>query len=117
MRILANENVAGEIVDALRERGHDVTWIRTVAPGSSDQEVLRRALVENRVIITFDKDFGELAFHSGLPASNGVILFRIRAPTPAKVARIAIVALESRADWAGHFSVIEEDRIRVRPLA
>ena len=79
MRILANENFPGEAVDALRREGHDVVWIRTEAPGSSDKEVLQRAQSELRILVTFDKDFGELAFHLGLPASNGIILFRIQA--------------------------------------
>ena len=116
MRILANENFPGEAVDALRREGHDVVWIRTEAPGSSDKEVLQRAQSELRILVTFDKDFGELAFHLGLPASNGIILFRIQASTPGHVARIAITALATRRDWIGHFSVIEEERIRMTPL-
>ncbi len=115
MRILANENFPGEAVDALRREGHDVVWIRTEAPGSSDKEVLQRAQSEMRILVTFDKDFGELAFHLGLPASNGIILFRIQASTPGYVAPIAVTALATRQDWIGHFSVIEEERIRMTP--
>ena len=48
MRVLANENVPGEAVEALRARGHDVAWVRTDAPGSSDREMLDRAASENR---------------------------------------------------------------------
>jgi predicted nuclease of predicted toxin-antitoxin system len=116
MRILANENFPGDAVAALRERGHDVAWVRSDAPGSSDEEVLARAQVEGRIIVTFDKDFGELAFRSRLLASSGVILFRISAPSAERVARIAVAALESRTDWAGYFSVVEDKRIRVTPL-
>src|SRR5512143_2144722 len=103
MRILANKNFPGDAVTALRQRGHDVAWVRTDAPGSSDIAILERAQRENRIIVTFDKDFGELAFHSGLPAVSGIILFRISAPSSAYVARAAVAALESRTDWAGHF--------------
>jgi len=116
MRILANENFPGDAVSALRERGHDVAWVRSDAPGSSDFEVLERAQVEERVLITFDKDFGELAFHAGLHTSSGIVLFRISAPSSSYVARVAVTALESRADWAGHFAVVEDDRIRMTPL-
>ncbi len=91
-------------------------WIREIAPGISDEDVLRRAEAEERVLLTFDKDFGELAFHKELPASCGIILFRIPAPSSSYIARMAIAAIESRADWAGHFSVVEERRIRMRPL-
>jgi len=116
MHILADENFPGDAVAALRERGHDVLWVRTEAPGISDREVLARAQAEDRVVITFDKDFGELAFRFGLPATSGVILLRLVAQSPATVARLASAALEMRADWAGHFSVIEEDRVRMTPL-
>jgi predicted nuclease of predicted toxin-antitoxin system len=117
MRILANENFPADAVVALRRAGHDVAWIRTDAPGSSDTEVLRRAQVEDRVLITFDKDFGELAFRSGLPATSGVVLFRISAPSSDHVARVALSVLDSRADWAGHFSVVEDRRVRMTRLS
>jgi predicted nuclease of predicted toxin-antitoxin system len=116
MRILANENFPGDAVVVLRKRGHDVAWVRSDAPGSSDTQVLARAQTEGRVLVTFDKDFGELAFRSGLPASSGVVLFRISAPSSAHVAQVAVAALESRTDWAGHFAVVEDDRIRMTLL-
>ncbi len=116
MRILANENFPGDAVEALRQQGHDVAWVRTDAPGSSDQAVLQRAQAEDRIVVTFDKDFGELAFRVKLPASCGIILFRISTASPQQVARAAVAALESRTDWAGNFSVVEDRRIRVTPL-
>jgi predicted nuclease of predicted toxin-antitoxin system len=116
VRILADENFAGDAVLALRERGRDVAWVRSDAPGSSDLEVIARAQAEDRILITFDKDFGELTFRSGLPASSGIVLFRVTASSPSYVARIAVAALESRSDWAGHFAVVEDDRIRMTPL-
>src|SRR5215468_3517141 len=116
MRLLANENFPGAAVDALRARGHDVLWVRTEAPGITDQQVLARASAESRVLITFDKDFGELAFRTRLPAASGVVLFRIQQSSPAHVAARAVSALESRTDWAGHFSVVLEDRVRMTVL-
>lgn len=116
MYILADENFPGDAVEALQAQGHDGTWVREDAPGSSDPQVLARAQAEGHILVTFDKDFGELAFRSGLPASNGIVLFRISMPSSSHVARIALAALESRTDWAGHFAVVEDDRIRVTPL-
>jgi predicted nuclease of predicted toxin-antitoxin system len=116
VRILADENFPGDAVIALREQGHDVAWVRLVAPGSSDLQVIALAQAENRVLVTFDKDFGELAFRSGLPASSGIILFRISMESPASIARVAVAALGSRADWAEHFAVVEDDRIRMTLL-
>jgi len=116
MRLLANENFPGDAVEALRGRGHDVAWIRTDAPGSHDADVLARAQRESRIVVTFDKDFGELAFRARLAASSGIILFRISTPSSAHVARVAVAAIESRTDWAGHFAVVEDNRIRMTPL-
>ena len=53
-----------------------------------------------------DKDFGELTFRLGVPASCGIVLFRIAPTSPEHVARTAITVLESRDDWAGRFSVL-----------
>jgi predicted nuclease of predicted toxin-antitoxin system len=116
MRILANENFPSDAVTALRYAGHDVVWIREDAPGMRDEDVLHRAQEEARVLVTFDKDFGELAFRVGLPASSGVVLFRISAPSSAHVASVAVSVLGSRDDWAGYFSVIDDRRIRMTPL-
>jgi predicted nuclease of predicted toxin-antitoxin system len=54
-----------------------------------DPEVLERAQRENRVVVTFDEDFGELAFHRGLAASVGVVLFRITLTSPDHAVRVA----------------------------
>lgn len=108
MRILANENFPRDAVEALRARGHDVSWVRTDSPGSTDLQVVDRAASEGRLLITFDKDFGELAFRSGLFSPAGIVLFRVATPSPGQVAELAVAALEARTDWAGQFSVIEE---------
>jgi predicted nuclease of predicted toxin-antitoxin system len=75
MRLLANENVPRAAVSTLAAAGHDIVWIRTVAPGATDAEVLALAAREQRILLTFDKDFGELARASGLPRNSGIVLF------------------------------------------
>ena len=116
MNFLADENFPLDAVAALRQLGHDVVWIRTDSPGVIDEVVLARAIAENRVLLTFDKDFGELAFRRGLPATCGIVLFRITPTSGPEAARKVSAALVSRTDWPGHFSVIDERRIRMRPL-
>lgn len=113
MLILANKNFPGDAVTALRQHGHDVAWIRTDSPGASDVKILERAQRENRVVITFDKDFG---FRLRLPALSGIILFRISAPSSQHAAQAAVAAIASRTDWAGHFAVVEDHRLRITPL-
>lgn len=74
---LANENVPGEVTAGVRQAGHDLAWISEISPGATDEAVLALALAEKRVLITFDKDFGELAFRRGLRATPGVLLLRL----------------------------------------
>jgi predicted nuclease of predicted toxin-antitoxin system len=116
MRFLANENLPLDAVEAIRQLGHDVAWVRTDAPGSKDRDILDRAVTEQRVLLTFDKDFGDLAFQFRLPATCGIVLFRVEASSAAAMATLVLTALQSRTDWAGQFSVVEAGRIRMRPL-
>ena len=116
LRILADENVPGDAINALRQLGYDIVWVRTHSPGISDEAILKQAQDESRLVITFDKDFGELAFRRKLPSSSGIILFRISMPNPADTVNLIVAALQSRKDWAGYFSVVENDRIRMTPL-
>lgn len=112
MRLLADENVPRAIVDELRSRGHDLVWVRATSPGISDPEVLTLARAEARILLTFDKDFGELAFRQRLDVSPGVVLVRLLLP-PEELARRVAEVLESRDDWSGQFSVVEQERVRM----
>jgi len=116
MRFLANENIPGDAVSAIAKAGHDIVWVRAVAPGSKDEDVLAWAVREGRVLLTFDQDFGELAWRAKLPATCGIVLFRIPMPSAVEVGSILVARLCERSDWAGHFSVIQPGRIRMRPL-
>lgn len=116
MRWLCDENVPRLLVDALRQNDHDVVWIRELSPGVGDPDVLAVALRERRICLTFDKDFGELAANRILPSGSGVILVRMTVrPTTESVASV-VALLNSRSDWAGHFSVLEPGRVRMRRL-
>lgn len=117
MRMIANENITGAVVRELRRRGHDVLSVKESMRGADDISVLRRAEDERRLIITYDKDFGELAFRHGHLAMCGVILFRLMGVTPSADQRRLLDVIDSRTDWIGHFSVVTDDRIRMRSLA
>jgi predicted nuclease of predicted toxin-antitoxin system len=116
MRFLANENVPGAAVTALEALGHDVVWVRVVAPGAIDRDVLAWAAREERVLLTFDKDFGELAKGANLPPTCGIVLLRTPLPKPGEVGQRLADIIASRDDWVGCFSVVEPGRIRMRPL-
>lgn len=112
MRILADENCPSDLVDALVKSGHDVIWIRTDSPGVKDPDILARAQTEKRIVLTFDKDFGELAFRNQLPAESGIILCRLHGLSPSRLVHIVLTALATQPNWIGYFSVITEKRIR-----
>ena len=116
MRLCADENLPGACVAALREAGHDVRWIREVLPGATDEAVLACARQEKRLLLTFDKDFGALVFQSNRRTPAGIVLFRLSQPSPADTALAVTRILASRQDWTGHFSVVDDTSIRMRPL-
>ncbi len=64
MRIIANENITGSVIRQLRETGHDVLSVKETIRGANDADVLSQAQAEQRLVITHDKDFGELAAYS-----------------------------------------------------
>jgi predicted nuclease of predicted toxin-antitoxin system len=126
MRVLANENIPRTLLRELRDRGHDVLSAKESMRGEDDPAILARAQTEARLVVTQDKDFGELAFRFGLPASSGVILFRLSGSDPEADTRRMMEVIESRADWSGQFKpacVCDSyrrrvgDRRRVRPPA
>jgi predicted nuclease of predicted toxin-antitoxin system len=116
MRILADENIPGTTVRQLRDGRHDVLWIRQSFPGMADVDIMKLAVEEQRIIVTFDKDFGELAVTSKDQNPPGVILLRISKRSPSFIAETVERVLGVRDDWEGHLAVIDDTHIRMRPL-
>ncbi len=116
MRFMVNENVSGTVIHELRSRGHDVLSVKESMRSEKDHVILARAQDENRLVVTHDKGFGELAFRYGLPISSGVILFRLSGKGRQKDVQRVLGVLLSNIDLTGHFSVGTNDRIRMRPL-
>jgi predicted nuclease of predicted toxin-antitoxin system len=115
---LADMGVSGTTVQGLRDRGEDAIHLREIGlQRLTDDQILLKRRAENRIVLTFDLDFGDL-----LAASAGntpsVILFRMRNQTPAAVTPRLIEVLERCADElsAGAFIVIEDGRYRLRRL-
>ena len=113
MRFLANENLPGSAVEELQAAAHGLVWVRTAAPGAVDPDVLAWAARGQRILY---KDFGELARATALPVACGVVLLRIRMPHPEDVGQHMARLVLARTDKAGHFSVIEPGRARVRSI-
>ena|SRR5215472_1801942 len=113
MNFVADESCAMPVIYALREAGHDVVAIAEVAKGATDDEVLGLALDAKRVLITEDRDFGELVYARGR-SSAGVILVRFHnRARRAKATTVveAVSKLGSRLEDA--FTVVEPGRVRI----
>lgn len=116
MNLLADENIEGLIVAWLREEGHDVRWAAEVLASTGDDVLLDIARREQRVLLSYDLDFGELVYLERR-STPGIILLRLKAV--GKSERLALLQrwwrdIEGLA--GGHFVVVKNDRVRVRPL-
>jgi predicted nuclease of predicted toxin-antitoxin system len=116
MRLLADAHISRAMVAYLTELGHDVLHVATISPRMSDSAILRHASTDGRIVLTADKDFGELCFRRLVP-NAGVILLRLGAPS--EIERVEIV----KRLWPliepngfGHFTVVTDRSIRRSPL-
>jgi len=113
---LADENVPLQAIQALRAAGIDIAAISELMAGASDTDVMLRARLESRILLTFDKDFAELAFREQRQASPGIILLRLRPRSPAYVADVLVRLLTGGYHWQGQFSVVTDSRVRMIPI-
>jgi len=114
MNLLADESVDRQIVERLRQEGHDVTYIAEMEPGVSDKTVLQRANEQEALLLTVDKDFGELTYRQKL-IHYGVVLIRLAGLSNQTKAEVVARALRERgAEFVNAFSVISPGMIRIR---
>jgi len=117
MNFLADESVDRQIVDALREDDHAVLYVTEMDPGISDDEVLYKAEKGSAILITADKDFGELVFRQQR-ITKGVVLVRLAGLLPSKKAEIASTMIKKHLDAIQNaFSVISPNTIRIRRIS
>ena len=117
MRFLADENVTRLVIERLRDGGHDVISIAETRSGAADEDVLNTANVDGRILITEDRDFGEMVIRQRL-GLHGVILLELDRFSNAMEADTVTGVVAAHADRLfGNLVVIEPGRIRVRPLA
>lgn len=115
MKIVADEGVDRQVVEQLRRENHQVIYVAELAAGIDDDEVLRLANERDAVLLTADKDFGELVFRLNRTA-RGIALIRLAGlPPEAKSAIVANAVREHGAQMYGCFSVITSRNIRIRP--
>lgn len=104
------------MVDVLRADGHDVLYAVESLRGATDDEILTRAFSEGRILLTEDKDFGELVYRLRRPA-HGIVLLRFDvADRASKAPRLRYLLEREAQRLPGAFVVLEVDKIRIRPL-
>ena len=114
MNLLADESVDQPIVDRLRLDGHDVDCVAELSPSISDDEVLQRANSKSSLLLTGDKDFGELVFRQGR-VHGGVVLIRLLGLPANLKADIVTETFRDRAsELPGAFTVISPGMVRIR---
>ena len=116
MKFLADENVEKSIVDWLREEDHKVNYIAEKAPSITDKQVIKMAREGSMILLTNDKDFGELVYRQG-KVPSGVLLVRARDQTSQhKVKLIDHVLNKAKEKLRNNFVVVNESGIRIRPF-
>lgn len=116
MKFIADENLDWQIVERLRQDDHLVWYVAEMEPGISDDVVLDLANQEEAILLTSDKDFGELVFRLRRIAS-GVVLIRLAGLSIIRKAEIIANAInQHNAELLGAFTVITPIAIRIRKL-
>ena len=114
MKVLVDVSAGQAVAEAIRQMGHDVLFVRDRDPKMSDTNILDWAVSEGRLIVTMDKDFGDLVFRTRR-SHCGILLLRLEAARTAE--KIAVIQIAfNQYDWAitKHFCVYQDGRLRVR---
>lgn len=112
--LLLDENIGIRVADALQENGYDIVSIIRQNPGITDQEVLDRAIIENRIIVTLDKDFGRLVYQYS-QKHTGVISLRLNDESPQNVVKVLMRVLNQYgSELGGKFTTVSETKIRLK---
>lgn len=116
MRFLADENVPRSVIEGLRTAGFEIASVRDIDPGIADDDVITLAQSNQQVLVTEDRDFGELVVRQRMPIAGIVLLQLDRLSRELQGERVvrAIQAHENRI--VGNLLVIEPSRIRIRPF-
>ncbi len=114
MRFLVDESTGQAVTAYLRRAGHDVMAVAESLPQADDITVLQLAARESRILITNDKDFGDLVYRSGL-SHHGIILLRLNDESPShRVAMLQTVIEHHAAQLPDTFVIVTERHIRFR---
>jgi predicted nuclease of predicted toxin-antitoxin system len=115
MTIVADESVAAAILERLRQDGLTVQAVRDFAPATTDKVILETADKANVLLLTEDKDFGEMVYRQNA-SHHGVVLIRLAGLSRALRAALVSEAIKLHAaEFLGAFTVVAPGGIRIRP--
>lgn len=114
MRFVADESIDAPIVHKLREDSYEIFSIAEQSHGISDEQVLAIAHEKGALLITQDKDFGELVYRLG-KAHEGVILLRLAGLNPYDKADLCLIVVnQHKNEFPGAFTVVYKDLVKIR---
>jgi len=117
MRFLVDECIGPIVARWLRQLQHDILSVYEEARGLDDDRVLQKAVAGNCILITSDKDFGDMIFREGKP-HKGVIFLRLEDERNASKIKVLERLLKQYADrLAGNFAVVTETTVRIVHLS
>ena len=112
----ADENINSQVVRSLRAAGHAVYHVAEQSAGVSDEQVLQLSIQTDSILITTDKDFGELVFRQR-KLIPGVMLLRLHSLSPGeRAARVAEIVDRHGAELPGAFTVDTARAVRIRTM-
>ena len=115
MNFVADEGIDAQIVTRLRQEGYSVWYVAEMSPGISDTTVLDLANQENAILLTFDKDFGDLVYRQRR-VFKGVILLRLHGHTPDQKAELVVEMIQKHGpELLRAFTVLTPQKVRIRP--
>ena len=118
MILVADESVAGPIVERLRADGHTILSIRETTPSIPDDQVLARSIAEAAPLLTEDTDFGELVYRLAAEHAGVILIPSLDAlPRATRVELVSRAVRDHGTEFAGRFTVITLKGIRIRTPA
>jgi predicted nuclease of predicted toxin-antitoxin system len=115
MQFLANENFPLPSIKVLRSSGYLVKSVVEEMPAATDMEIVETARIEDLIILTFDKDYGEIIFRYGLIEPPPVVFFRYKGSSNEFAGQFIVDLLnDSKTELTNNFTVVEQGNIRQR---
>lgn len=114
LKFLIDVGFGRAVEDLLRTRGYDLKAVRDIDPCAKDSEILDIAVNEGRMVITMDKDFGELVHKLSMQHSGVLILRMEDARGMEKAEVVGKILAEYESEINGKFCIYQDERLRVR---